>query len=217
MFEYGLYEENFELEVKRIMENQGYRVLHYVYVGYKGIISQIDLLAFGYGNIVCVECKGMDLKSLKFSSRSPIWTYIDMDGREHNFPSARVQNINHIKVLKGYLLESGCEREVFKKHRVGIPRIVNAIVFKDTLDLGEISDYLRADNGVFRMSDLWMIKDMNPVSNVMLPMREDINKIIYKYMEKNVDISDTTKKQHRLYIEDCKLNHKGLFSGENVF
>lgn len=55
MFEYGLYEENFELEVKRIMENHGYRVLHYVYVGYKGIISQIDLLAFGFGNVICKE------------------------------------------------------------------------------------------------------------------------------------------------------------------
>lgn len=216
MFEYGLYEENFELEVKRVMENLGYRVLHYVYVGYKGIISQIDLLAFGFGNVICIECKGMDLVKLNFSSRKKVWSYIDVDGREHTFPSARVQNINHIKVLKGYLLESGCEREVFRKYRIGIPRIVNVNVFKDSLDLTGVSDYLRADNGIFRVSDLWMVKDMNPVSRVMMPIREGINDIIYRYAEKNVDISDSTKKRHRLYIENCKKNHKGLFSGESV-
>ena len=57
---------------------------------------------------------------------------------------------------------------------------------------------------------------MNPVSRVMMPTREGINDIIYRYAEKNVDISDSTKKKHRLYIEDCKRNHKGLFSTESV-
>ena len=200
-----LFAEDFEIQVEKELQRLGYKTARSLYVDNGDFKSQIDILACGHGNLLCVECKGMLAFTLSFGTTKKRWTYTDEFGRCHNMISAYNQNANHILTLVNYLKSKGFYSKIWNKYNSPIPIILNIPVFKDTLCLPQ------TDIGkVYRVKDLSLISVKNQVSDSLV--RENICNELFDELSSLSDTSNIRKIQHSNYIRDCQKNKTGYFS-----
>lgn len=212
---FNLFEENFEIYVEKKLQEIGYKTLRSIYLRVGEYESQIDIMAFGYGNIVCIECKSMVMTKLQFGRKRVKWVYTDEDGKDHPMPSVLTQNYNHINTIKMYLQQENYLVSIKEEFGIPVPIIVNACIFKDSLELPNLSPSIRKANGVYRVKDLNLIQELNFVKDTEVDIRNKVGEKILSILEPFVDTSNKRKVQHGLYIRECKKNKLGYFRGLN--
>lgn len=192
-----LFAEDFEIQVEKELQRLGYKTARSLYVDSGVYKSQIDILASGFGNLLCVECKSMIMTSLRFTKTKKKWVYTDEFGKCHSMISAYNQNANHISTLVSYLKQEGYYAKIWEEYNIPFPIIINVPVFKNALYLPD--SYI---GGIYRVKDLPLISKLNPVSN--LETRDKVCSELFDILSSLSDTSNIRKIQHSNYIRDCQ-------------
>lgn len=211
-----LFEEKFEEAVEKQLQDIGYRTARSLYISTKDVTSQIDILACGFGNLLCVECKSMILTKLRFSRYGKDWFYLDDDDRYYTMHSPYLQNYNHIKTIKAYVSDSGYNSILLEKFGIPLPIILNINIFKNTLDLSGLSQNSKTSVGIYRIDELGLLKDLYQGNIKDQSLREEVCDFIFDKLKVFSDTSYLRKLSHSNYIARCKEKGMGYFSSRRA-
>ncbi len=93
-----LFEQDFELYIKHLLEENGYKVFHSVYLKGEKYKCQIDLIAVKGYSIIGIECKSQ-FGSHWVVKRNSDWSYIDTKGNYQKIANPIRQSNNHNTAL----------------------------------------------------------------------------------------------------------------------
>lgn len=187
-----LFETDFELYVKKLLEDRGYRVFHSVYLKGSKYESQIDLVAVKDYMVLGIECKSQLGKSW-YCRRNGDWEYIDLRGNLQKVKNPYRQNKNHQDAL--YTLCLSIERSLYEKYNILCPFCRSIIVDKASHSKDQTYDisachYLKLDD----LLDKFNFSRGKEIDNYM-------HSLIYPILEKASDSSKDRLKAHIEYIQ----------------
>lgn len=122
-----LFEDAFELYVKDLLEQRGYKVWHSVYLDGTQYTSQIDLIAIKDYSVIGVECKSHYGYHWKMF-RSKDWSYTDSKGNRQILKNPVKQAKNHLDAIQRLCIS--IENNLYNKYNVLAPFRTSIIVCK---------------------------------------------------------------------------------------
>ncbi len=187
-----LFENDFELYIKKQLEDRGYSVFHSVYLEVDDEITQVDLVAVKGYQVLSFECKSHYGSDWELHTRTN-WKYTDTNNVRHEIHNPCSQNAFHNKAIC-QLCES-LDSDMRKKYNVPIAHYKSVIVCKapirsEDMNIFNVVNYTKLDDFL----DQYQYSKGEEIDNYF-------HSLILPILERCSDSSDIALLNHIKYLK----------------